>query len=51
MGNWRNVSTFVDCSEDELSRILYRTCDFFVSPALYESFGMTYLEAMRYGNR
>jgi hypothetical protein len=33
---------------DELET-LYQTCDFFVSPALYESFGMTYLEAMRYG--
>ena len=28
---------------------LYQTCAFFVSPATYESFGMTYLEAMRYG--
>ena len=28
---------------------LYRRCDFFVSPALYESFGMTYVEAMRHG--
>jgi len=28
---------------------LYQTCDFFVSPARYESFGLAYLEAMRYG--
>ncbi len=34
--------------KDELE-ILYRECRFFVSPALYESFGMTYLEAMRHG--
>jgi len=28
---------------------LYQTCEFFVSPARYESFGLAYLEAMRYG--
>ncbi len=33
---------------DELET-LYQACDFLVSPALYESFGMTYLEAMRHG--
>ena len=34
--------------KDELEN-LYRECRFFVSPSLYESFGMTYLEAMRHG--
>jgi len=28
---------------------LYQACEFFVSPARYESFGLAYLEAMRYG--
>jgi glycosyltransferase involved in cell wall biosynthesis len=32
-------------SEAELET-LYRTCDFYVSPARYESFGLTYIEAM-----
>ena len=34
-------------SDDELNR-LYQTCDLFVAPSLYESFGLIYLEAMNY---
>lgn len=33
--------------EDELQR-LYQSCDLFVAPSLYESFGQIYLEAMNY---
>jgi hypothetical protein len=33
--------------EDDLQR-LYQTCDLFVAPSLYESFGLIYLEAMNY---
>ena len=32
--------------DDELAR-LYRRCDIFVAPSLYESFGIVFLEAMR----
>jgi glycosyltransferase involved in cell wall biosynthesis len=28
---------------------LYRNCDLFVGPSLYESFGLIYIEAMRWG--
>jgi hypothetical protein len=34
-------------SEEDLQR-LYQTCDLFVAPSLYESFGLIYLEAMNY---
>jgi len=34
---------------DEAASELYRTCDLFVAPSLYESFGLIYLEAMNYG--
>lgn len=35
-------------SSEELERH-YRTCDIFVAPSLYESFGLIYIEAMQYG--
>jgi glycosyltransferase involved in cell wall biosynthesis len=35
-------------SDEELNR-LYQSCDLFVAPSLYESFGLIYLEAMNYG--
>lgn len=35
-------------SEERLNQ-LYQTCDLFVAPSLYESFGLIYLEAMNYG--
>jgi glycosyltransferase involved in cell wall biosynthesis len=34
-------------SEEKLQQ-LYQTCDLFVAPSLYESFGLIYLEAMNY---
>lgn len=34
--------------EDELD-ICYKNCDIFVSPSLYESFGIVFIEAMSYG--
>jgi len=34
-------------SEEDLQD-LYRSCDLFVAPSLYESFGLVYLEAMNY---
>lgn len=34
-------------SDDRLDQ-LYRDCDLFVAPSLYESFGLIYLEAMNY---
>ena len=37
---------FVD---EETLQGLYRTCDLFVAPSLFESFGLIYLEAMNYG--
>ncbi|MBX2997419.1 MAG: glycosyltransferase [Caldilineaceae bacterium] len=33
---------------DKEKNELYRTCDLFVAPSLYESFGLIYLEAMNY---
>lgn len=35
-------------TDPELDR-LYATCDLFVAPSLYESFGLIYLEAMNFG--
>ena len=35
-------------SDEQLNR-LYQSCDLFVAPSLYESFGLIYLEAMNYG--
>lgn len=35
-------------SDDDLQR-LYQSCDLFVAPSLYESFGLVYLEAMNFG--
>jgi glycosyltransferase involved in cell wall biosynthesis len=35
-------------SRDSLEEF-YKTCDIFVEPSIYESFGLVYLEAMKYG--
>ena len=35
--------------EQEELQSLYRNCDIFVAPSRYESFGLIYLEAMRWG--
>lgn len=42
------VSFLGQVSEEKLNR-LYQSCDLFVAPSLYESFGLIYLEAMNYG--
>ena len=34
---------------EETLQSLYQSCDLFVAPSLYESFGLIYLEAMNYG--
>ncbi len=50
-GHYRKLLPYVSfmgaVSEDHL-RQLYRSCDLFVAPSLYESFGLIYLEAMNY---
>jgi glycosyltransferase involved in cell wall biosynthesis len=40
---------FVGGVSDEQLNQLYQSCDLFVAPSLYESFGLIYLEAMNYG--
>ena len=42
-----HVSFLGRVSEEKLHE-LYQTCDLFVAPSLYESFGLIYLEAMNY---
>jgi glycosyltransferase involved in cell wall biosynthesis len=42
------VSFLGQVSEEALNQ-LYQSCDLFVAPSLYESFGLIYLEAMNYG--
>ncbi|MEJ2211195.1 MAG: glycosyltransferase family 4 protein [Anaerolineae bacterium] len=39
---------FTGSVSDEALQDLYRSCDLFVAPSLYESFGLVYLEAMNY---
>jgi len=45
----RSRVQFRDVVSDEELDDAYRGCDVFVAPSLYESFGLTYVEAMRYG--
>lgn len=40
--------TFHGKVDDEKLHEMYRNCDLFVAPSLYESFGLVFLEAMRY---
>jgi len=40
--------TFMGWVTDEELNVLYQSCDLFVAPSLYESFGLIYLEAMNY---
>jgi glycosyltransferase involved in cell wall biosynthesis len=42
------VSFMGAVSDDDL-QALYQSCDLFVAPSLYESFGLVYIEAMNYG--
>lgn len=39
---------FLGHIDDDVLQDLYRSCDLFVAPSLYESFGLVYLEAMNY---
>jgi glycogen(starch) synthase len=39
---------FMGMVSDETLQALYQSCDLFVAPSLYESFGLIYLEAMNY---
>jgi glycogen(starch) synthase len=41
--------TFTGTVADDRLQQLYQTCDLFVAPSLYESFGLIYTEAMNYG--
>ncbi len=41
--------TFLGQVSEETLNQLYQSCDLFVAPSLYESFGLIYLEAMNYG--
>ncbi|MBI5583984.1 MAG: glycosyltransferase [Deltaproteobacteria bacterium] len=40
---------FLGYVSEEAAQDLYKKCDLFVAPSLYESFGLIYLEAMNYG--
>lgn len=46
---WLRRVLFHGAVEDDVLWKLYRRCDIFVAPSLYESFGLIYMEAMRYG--
>lgn len=39
---------FTGSVSDDVLQNLYQSCDLFVAPSLYESFGLIYLEAMNY---
>jgi len=39
---------FMGMVSDEVLQALYQSCDLFVAPSIYESFGLIYLEAMNY---
>lgn len=39
---------FTGAVSDDTLQQMYRSCDLFVAPSLYESFGLIYLEAMNY---
>jgi glycogen(starch) synthase len=47
-GQYAEAVQFLGPVSDETLQELYRTCDVFVAPSLYESFGLVYLEAMNY---
>jgi glycosyltransferase involved in cell wall biosynthesis len=44
----RNTVHFTGSVSDAELQRQYQTCDLFVAPSLYESFGLIYLEAMNY---
>lgn len=45
---WTHRVRFTGMVSDETLQRLYQSCDLFVAPSLYESFGLIYLEAMNY---
>lgn len=45
---WYSRVKFLGVVDDERLEDLYKKCDIFVAPSRYESFGLIYLEAMRY---
>lgn len=47
-GNFVPVVDFLGPVSEETLRGLYQSCDLFVAPSLFESFGLIYLEAMNY---
>jgi hypothetical protein len=46
---WRDRVRFHGAVSDDALRRFYASCDVFVAPSLFESFGLIYLEAMQYG--
>ncbi len=47
--DWIDRIHFLGHVDDSTLEQAYANCDIFVAPSLYESFGLIYLEAMRYG--
>jgi glycogen(starch) synthase len=47
-GEFAPYVEFKGMVSDEMLQSLYQSCDLFVAPSLYESFGLIYLEAMNY---
>lgn len=45
---YKDNVTFLGYVSEEKLQELYQSCDLFVAPSLYESFGLIYLEAMNY---
>ena len=45
---YNNNVTFLGYVSEEKLQSLYQSCDLFVAPSLYESFGLIYLEAMNF---
>jgi glycosyltransferase involved in cell wall biosynthesis/GT2 family glycosyltransferase len=46
---WRDQVEFRGEVDDEALRLAYRSCDVFVAPSRFESFGLIYVEAMEAG--
>lgn len=47
--NWKSRVHFLGVISDEQKEQEFANCDIFVSPSLYESFGIIFIEAMRFG--
>ncbi|SCC01537.1 MULTISPECIES: glycosyltransferase [Snodgrassella] len=47
--SWLSRVSFPGHVDDQTLEQSYATCDIFVAPSRYESFGLIYLEAMRFG--